>query len=161
MKKNLTKGDKREAQLKFRFKELKKAGRLKKKDGSHMSLNEFRKSEFNAFVNKEITFTVRKAGKVKNITRKVKKYVSLAALTEAKDKTFPAEKQAKAIVPKSERREARRHLKHVILKMIQEAAALRKEQKKLNRELRIAHSQERKDLKARQELERIKLNVAA
>jgi hypothetical protein len=161
MKKVITKGDKREAQLKYRFKELKKAGQLRKPDGSHMSINEFRKSEFNAFATKEVTIVIRKGKETKNITRKVKKYVSLKALTEAKNITFPAAVEEKRHVTKSERREARRHLKHVILKMIQEAAALRKEQKKLNRELRIAHAQERKDLKARQELEKLQYREAA
>jgi len=157
MKKKLTEGQKKEARLRFRYQELKRAGKIKK----HTSFNEFRNSEFNAFVTREVQIVVGKGKNTRTLTRKQKRYVSLAALTEAKDKTFPAEKQAKVIVTKSERREARRHLKHVILKMIQEAAALRKEQKKLNRELRIAHAQERRDLKARQELEKVQLHAKA
>lgn len=165
MKYTSTNGDKREAQLKFRYKELKKSGKLRQLDdkgepikGKSMSLREFRNSEFNKSVAKEVIIVTKKG---KKLSRKVIKFVSLEALTEARDFTFPAAKEPKSVVFKSERREARRHLKHVILKMIQEAAALRKEQKKLNRELRIAHAQERKDLKVRQELERIVLRVAA
>lgn len=161
MKNKSTKGDKREAQLKYRFKELKKAGRLKKEDGSHMSIKEFRKIEFNAFVIKDVTITTRKAGKVKNVTRKVKKYVSLAALLEAKNMTFPAAVIEKRHVSKEERRSARRALRHIILKSIQEAAALRKEQKKLNRQLRIDAAQERIDARVRKELVGMKLNEAA
>ena len=154
MKKKLSNGEKHEAQLKFHYKELKRAGKLKKKDGSNMSIGEFRKSEMNAFVIKEVNITVRHSGKVKNFTRKLKKFVSLEVLKEAQEITFPAAPLTKKFPSKSERREARNAVRHQILKAIQEFAKARKEQKALDRQLRIDAELERRA--KRKELEELR-----
>lgn len=153
MKKKLTEGEKNEKKLRFRFQELKRA----KKIPLHMSFKQFRNSEFNTFVSKEVTFNLKQQGKIKSVTRKVKKYVSAAVLTEAHNITFPYLTAAPVSVPKAERRAARRLLKHKILLIIQEEVRRRKERKALEREARIERALERHAEAARKKAEKEKL----
>lgn len=129
MKKKSTEGGKKEARLRFRYRELKRAGKLYGEDGNVMTMSQFRKSEFNACTKKTVKI---KTGSKKDkiVERIVKIFIPLKSLLEVKPKP-KVEKPPK--LSKTERRARRREIRHQIL-LATQFAKLEREERKLERE---------------------------
>lgn len=100
-------GEKREAQLRYRFRQLKRNGILPK----DMTMKQFRGSEFNAFITKKITFK-NKAGK--EVIRTIKKMIPLKAVLEVDNKygTSKYKKPQNNKLSRRQRKSERRHVRH-------------------------------------------------
>lgn len=123
MNKKLSNGEKYWKQLMFRYRQLKKLGVLRNEDGQQMSFKEFRGSQFNKTITKEVTLTSKKG---KKFTRKIVKFVPLKEFRKVVEKK-PKHKQA---LPRDERRKLRKLLHLHIVIQTQKLKAVRKAKKK-------------------------------
>lgn len=128
MKKKLSVGQKREKILHYKFRQLKRAKIIPKE----MSLKEFRGSESNSFVTKEVILTKKVGKEVTEFKRTVRIYVD--PLPRKKKRKKPQQRP----VAKAFRRKARKQLRAKFTKAMQKA-------KKLRRERRKAYEQEKHD----------------
>ena len=108
--KKLTTGEKREKQLRFRYKQLKRLGLLRDKDGQQMSLRQFRWSNFNAPIVKKIKMKTKKGG---TVTRELQTYMPVKAFIRI-GLVIP-EKVKVHRATKKERRKRRRCINHLRL----------------------------------------------
>jgi len=135
MKKKLSVGQKREKTLHYKFRQLKRARIIPKE----MSLKEFRGSESNSFVTKEVILTSK--GKVYS-KRTVRIYV------DPLPRKIKKKKPQQRPVAKAFRRKARKQLRAKFTKAMQVA-------KKLRRERRKAYEQEKYDRFKKDQIKRI------
>lgn len=127
MSKTLSPGEKREKQLRYRFRQLKRSQIIPK----DMTMKQFRGSEFNAFTTKKITI---KNSKGKESVRVVHKMIPLKALQEAGGRYKKKTERKKAVRPDKESlKEQRRRAYLVHLLWRAQQASERKEKKRLRR----------------------------
>lgn len=113
----------------YRYRQLKKMGVLRNEHGQHMTFKEFRGSQFNKTITKDVTIKTKKG---KKVTRKIVKFVPLKTFRETVKKE-PKHKQA---ISKEERRKLRAMIRHTCLVATQKRVAANKERRKARREAR-------------------------
>ena len=110
-------GEKNEARLRYRFRQLQRAGKIPK----DMTMKQFRGSEFNAFITKTIAL---KNQKKDIVIRIIKVYVDMSRFLDVKGRV---PKVIKVPVSKRQRRKDRRELKNKALRYIQQEQIVRKQ----------------------------------
>lgn len=127
--KKLSNGEKFWKQMMYRYRQLKKIGVLRNEHGQQMTFKEFRGSQFNKTITKDVTIQTKKG---KKVTRKIVKFVPLSAFRETVEKE-PKHKQA---ISKAERRKLRAMIRHACLVATQKMVAANKERRKVHKEAR-------------------------